>query len=131
MPHDLVFSDLEAFHRHDRNAYVACAQAVNDELSRHQQAPNAASSNGNAAHNANGKGNATPNGNAKPRSNGRKATVSQVRAIHAIASRLGLDLAVTLQERFGIDYAEDLAIGQASELIDELKGATNGKGGRR
>ena len=31
--------------------------------------------------------------------------------LHAIANRQGLDLAQTLQERFGIDYAEDLAIG--------------------
>ena len=42
-------------------------------------------------------------------------------ALHAIAHRLGLDLASTLQERFGIDYPEDLGIGQASELIDSLK----------
>jgi len=35
-----------------------------------------------------------------------------------------------LQERFGIDYAEDLGIGQASGLIDELKGATAGSGAR-
>jgi hypothetical protein len=54
-----------------------------------------------------------------------------VRALHAIASRQGLDLAVTLQERDCIDHAEDLGIGQASERIDELKGATAGSGERR
>jgi hypothetical protein len=36
--------------------------------------------------------------NGKPRANGRKATASQVRALHAIANRQGLDLALTLQE---------------------------------
>ncbi len=62
---------------------------------------------------------------------GGKATASQVRAIHAIVNRLGLDLLVTLRERFGADYAEDLAISQASQLIKELKTATNGAGGNR
>jgi hypothetical protein len=53
--------------------------------------------------------------------NGRKATASQVRTLHAIAARGGYDLAETLQESFGIDRAEDLAISEASELIDSLK----------
>src|SRR5208337_2669931 len=89
----------------------------------------ASAENGHANGHTNGNGQHT-NGNGKARSNGRKATASQVRAIHAIASRQGLDLALTLQERLGIDYAEDLGIGQASSLIDELK-AANGAGGRR
>jgi hypothetical protein len=56
---------------------------------------------------------------------------SQVRALHAITNRQGLDLALTLQEHYGIDHAEDLGIGQASELIDSLKGATSNNGNRR
>jgi hypothetical protein len=55
------------------------------------------------------------------RPNGRKATASQIRAIHAIINRQGLDLVQTLRERCGVEYAEDLGIAQASQLIDDLK----------
>jgi len=65
------------------------------------------------------------------RANGRRATQSQVRAIHAIAHRQNVDLSELLRGRYQIDRADDLLIGQASELIDELKAAANGKGGRR
>ena len=121
--------DMETFHRHVRNAYVACTQAVDDELARQQQADSTAPANGHATP-SNG-GNGRHSGNGKSRSNGRKATASQIRALHAIASRQGLDLTVTLQERYGLDHAEDLSIGQASELIDNLKSVTRGSGGRR
>ena len=59
---------------------MACAQAVGDELGRHQQAENGATPNG---HNGNGQHNGNGNGGA-----GRsRATASQIRAIHAITTR--------------------------------------------
>jgi hypothetical protein len=140
LPHDIISSDLATFHRQARNAYVACAQAVNDELARRKQADGAVASsshsppvNGNGENHrgANGRASSSqPNGNGHRRAGGRRATASQVRAIHAIASRQGLDLAATLHERYGIDRPEDLAISEASQLIDALKAPVNGAGGR-
>jgi len=129
----LLQTDLEAFHRHVRNAYVACAQAVHDELARQQQPENSPSAMGNGTANGH-EGNAARNGHQSSgngRSGGRKATASQVRAIHAIINRQGLDLLEVLRSRHGVEYAEDLSIAQASQLIDELKAPAGGAGGRR
>ena len=52
-----------------------------------------------------------------------------MRAIHAIADRNGVARAELLHGGYGIDEAGKLSITEASQLIDELKGA--GKGGRR
>jgi hypothetical protein len=65
----------------------------------------------------------------------RPATVSQVKAIRAIAARRKIDLVGMLRERFGLTTADELGIRQASSLIDELKSdepaaspSTNGNG---
>ena len=91
-------------------------QAVEEEL------------NAGAQHDAIGHGNS---GKGSQRSNGRQATASQVRAIHAIADRNRIELTARLRDRFGVEKPDELLIGQASELIDELKNASNGAGGRR
>ncbi|MCD0462153.1 hypothetical protein [Roseiconus lacunae] len=58
-----------------------------------------------------------PQGNGTPR----LATEKQVRAIHAMADRQGLDLAGQLQDRFSVSSVKALSIQEASRLIDELK----------
>jgi len=73
----------------------------------------------------------TQNGIGSRRTNGRHATASQCRALRAIADRQRVDLTAELRSRFGVERPEDLAIGEASELIDSLKPQANGSGGRR
>jgi|SRR6056297_367543 len=59
----------------------------------------------------------------RPRANidPRLATEKQVRAIHAMADRQGIDLNAQLHDRFSVSNVKALTIRQASELIDELK----------
>ena len=125
----LIHQDLETFHRHVQNAYVACAQAVNDELTRHNGHANGAQTQ--AGNGTGGNGNGQNGQNGRRRSTGRKATASQSRAIRAIADRQGLDVAQVMRERYDTDRPEDLSITEASSLIDELKAAPNGHGGSR
>ena len=118
-----LIQEPERFQDRIRQVFRMAQQAVDEELAR-QSAPNG-QDNGHAVANGNG------NGHAGQRwSSGRKATASQVRAIHAIVNRQGLDLVSTLRERFGVEFAEDLAISEASQLIDQLKGVANSAGGR-
>jgi hypothetical protein len=125
----LLFQDLDTFHKQVKAAFVACKQAVNDELHRHQagdQQDQRPQNNGsNVQHNGNGRS----NGQRRP---GRKATVSQVRAITSISDRLQLDLASWLNQRYGLRVPGDLSISEASNAIDELKAlpAGNSNGGQ-
>jgi len=73
---------------------------------------------------------ANGNGNSS-RTNGRRATQSQVRAIHAIANRQKTNLVPLLSQRFQVGRPEDLSISEASNLIDPLKTEPVGNGGGR
>jgi hypothetical protein len=90
---------------------------------------NGQATNGHSAAPVSVNGNGHANG--RQRDSTRRATASQVRALHAIAKRQNLDATNLVQSRYGVDRPEDLSITEASELIDSLKNAGNGVGGRR
>ena len=132
----LLHDDLEGFHKHVRNAYAACRQAVNEELARSQpngSAENAAppmqsapaqqppaSTNGHAGNGHTKNGHAA-NGH---KANGHRASQKQLDYAGQLAVQitgLGLRrLEVLAQNMFGIPLA-GMSNLQASGLIDTLK----------
>jgi hypothetical protein len=114
--HDLL-DDLESFHSKVKNAYVACAQAVKDELAREQGAENATSTNGHAAtNNGNSNGHAASNGNGH--ANGHAA--SNGNGQHAS----GNGRAATVASEKQLNFARQLAKGIQSLGIRRLENLT-------
>ncbi len=91
----------------------------------------AASSNGSGHGNGHGSGHSNGHVNGQRRDGTRRATASQVRALFAIADRQGIELGDLLRSRYGVAQADELAITEASALIDDLKGQSQQPGGRR
>ena len=124
-----------------RQMFVLAKQSIDDEL-HHSAGAASANKNGNG-HVANGnhqratssRNGSNGNGHSRGYQRGSTtpvATASQVRALHAIANRQGLNLEAVVRDRFNAERADTLSISEASELIDELKGTTAAAaGGRR
>jgi hypothetical protein len=116
---ELFQHDLDAFHERIRSAYVACHQAVHDELTRLQSTPApgpvSARANGRAPYSG-----PPANGTHRPP---KPATANQLRAIRTLADRQRINLAEMLRHDFGADRPEALSLSDASQLIDSLKAA--------
>ena len=124
----LLEHDLDGFHQKVSEVFVACRQAVHDQLATTNRATDETSSREPKPRpDRNGQQGAS-NSNRHAGSNGHlnqlevgTVTQSQLRAIHAISRRSLMDSATLVRERFQVDRPEALSIRQASSLIDELK----------
>ncbi len=138
----LLHSDLETFHCHVRNAFVACTQAVNDELARHQDSTRVASETqpagrtgpaSNGSSNRHSVGDGGQGGSARGNGNGRaspRASAKQLEYLQQLARQirgLGVRRLDGLAEKmFGRPVA-DLTTLDASGLIDTLKSVKAGE----
>ncbi len=118
----LIKNDLESFHRHVRNAYVACNQAVNDELSRHKTEP-ANRVNGTASENRNGVRDHSGNGSNHASSKQIEYMRQLARQVRGVGIR-GLD---SLAEHLHGKPVDKLSSLDASALIDTLKAGKEGR----
>ena len=111
-----------------RQLYQLATASVDEELNASSPEPVNGSGNGHSfdRYRTNGNGNGASNGHPANGHGPRQATSSQVKAIHAIASRNRIDVGRLVQDRFNVQRPDDLSISDASTLIDELKAVPAG-----
>jgi hypothetical protein len=130
----LLFSDLDGFHERVRSTFIACRQAVFDELARERSAnagcppnanepaafPLAAAPNGVNGHDA-----ATPNETPPPQASAKQ--VDYARRLAGHIRGLGMRRLETLTRELYHKRLADLSAPEASALIDSLLDIRSGK----
>lgn len=115
---DALMGDPGQLRQRLRQLFVQVREAVTEELKNGPSTVNAPT-------------NDQPRPTASPPMNGsaprvrsgaiRPASVAQIKAIYAISRQQKLDLGSWLQDRCRVSRPDELTIGQASNVIDELK----------
>jgi hypothetical protein len=137
----LLAYDLDGLHQHVHNAYVACSQAVNDELTRHREAMDNGSEHVTPGHNTaaefdadeGGSDQTEGNGNGQRPGNGdtpQAATSRQVEFVRVLASQIrgiGVRRLDAVTETLCGKPLVELSNTEASALIDVLKNVRAGK----
>lgn len=132
----LLQNDVKGFHSRVRSAYIACRQAVQDELAQHQRSASASSAGqvgSDAAPEANGSPSSSngheENGHQNG-SDGRRATQKQMDYIDQLARQitgLGIRRLESLAQTMFSQPMAELSSLNASGLIDCLKGIKAGE----
>jgi hypothetical protein len=141
--HDLIDNDLAGFHEKVKRAFVACKQAMQDELAREQQAESTSADGQATAHNSNGHTNgngndhATSNGNSQSANgsgrNGHTVTMASEKQLEYAKqlakgiSGLGIRRLDNLAEKMFGKQLVALTTLDASGLIDTLKSIKAGE----
>lgn len=118
----LLSDDLDQFHQRVQQAYVACRQAVNDELSQQGQQPVPSST---PAHTR-----STGNGNGRHATNGHSATEKQLDYARQLARQidgLGTRRLDDLADKMFAKPLAALTTLDGSGLIDALKAIKSGE----
>ncbi len=115
----LLEKDSTALREQFDLAYIACRQAVQQQLTPFEQSEGVLSR---APVHSNTNGRKRPS---------RPATQSQQRALWAICNNHALNLEAVCRDEFDVPAADCLSISQASSLIDKLKNENSVSGGAR
>jgi hypothetical protein len=118
----LLQNDLDSFHRHVRNAFLACRQAVHDELSRCQDRPSGTPTGEQPAANR-----TNTNGH---QGHGRRASQNQLDYANKLAGQikeLGIGSLESLAGKICGKPIADLSSSDVSGLINILKDIKAGK----
>lgn len=131
----LIFDDVEAFQERIQHAYLACRQAVSEELRRQpseegdlqtseMSSPPGGQTDAQTNSQVNGQAHGQPNGQANSQANGHRASQRQLDYARQLATQvagLGLRRLETLVSTMFDKPLADLSSLDASRLIDVLK----------